>query len=113
MAFLVAIPSGTDVTAETVEEFSTAAISHVQVGINVSAVSGTSASLQPYLEVLGADNVWYTVWKPSAITAAGQSVAVVGPDAANSAVFAANARLRLEVSGTTPSFTLSASVNGH
>lgn len=111
MAILASISSGA-VSTETIAQFSTAAISTIQVGLNVTAVAGTSPSLQPYLEVLGADGIWYAVWKPTAITAAGQTVESIGPGCASEAVFDAEARLRLEVSGTTPSFTLSASVHG-
>ncbi len=113
MAFLVTIAPGTVVYSERIEQFSTASLSMVQVGINITAVSGTSPTLQPYLEVLGSDGVWYEVWKPSALTATGQTFATLGEGQSNGAVFAAQARLRFEVTGTSPSFTLSADVHGH
>ncbi len=113
MAFLLTIPQGTVVTGEVVHEFTTSSLSNVMVGINVAAVSGTSPSLRPYFEVLGTDNVWYEVWKPTALTAVGQLVTTIGPGSATGAVLGVQARLRFEVTGTTPSFTLSASVNGH
>ena len=107
------IAAGTVVTAaETIVPLSTPAVKTAMVGLNVTAVSGTSPSLQPYLEVLGSDNVWYQVWKPSAITAAGQSLATIGPDSGTECVWSSSARLRLEVTGTTPSFTMSATVLG-
>ena len=109
---LATIPSAAITTAETVKEFSTPALESVMVGINVTAVSGTSPSLQPYLEILGSDGVWYEVWKPSAITAAGQSTATVGPSSGTECVWTNTARLRLEVTGTSASFTLSADVHG-
>lgn len=112
MAFLQTVAPGTVVTAETVYAFGTSAVSDIAVAISVTSASGTSPSLQPYLEVQGSDGVWYSVWKPTALTAAGQVVGVAGPAAANPAVFAAYARVRLEVTGTTPSFTLSMSVVG-
>lgn len=111
-ATLGTITSQAVTAAETVVALSTPAVSTVMVGINVTAVSGTTPSLQPYLEVLGSDGVWYQVWKPSAITAAGQTVAVIGPDTSSPAAWTNQARLRLEVTGTTPSFTLSADVHG-
>ena len=113
MAYLVTVPPGTVVTSEEIYPFATPAVSAIMVGIDVTAASGTSPSLQPYLEIEGTDGVWYEVWKPTAITAAGQTVATIGADEANPAVFAANARLRFEVTGTTPSFTLSVSINSN
>lgn len=114
MASLAIIPAGTVVTTEKVVTFPTPSeMTAVQVGINVTAASGTSPTLTPFLEVLGGDGVWYPVWTHAALTAAGQVVAAVGPMASsNPAVFTGQARLRLETGGTTPSFTLSASVNG-
>lgn len=112
MAVLGSLPAGTVVTTEEIVSLNTSQVDVVQVGINVTAASGTSPSLQPYLEVLGADGVWYQVWKPTAITATGQTFATFGPGESNGAVFTATARLRLEATGTTPSFTLSASING-
>ena len=105
----------TAITTETIEAFDTAAVTTVVVAINVTAVSGTSPTLNAYLEVLGSDNVWYPVWKTgTAITAAGQTVAVAGPvSSTNPAAWTSHARLRLEVGGTTPSFTLSATVFGN
>ena len=105
----------TAITTETVKQFNTPAVETVVVGINVTAASGTSPTLNAYLEVLGSDGVWYTVWKTgTAITAAGQTVAVVGPiSSSNPAAWTYEARLRLETGGTTPSFTLSATVFGN
>jgi hypothetical protein len=113
MASLVTVSPGTVLTnAEEVYAFGTSNLSTLQVGINVAAVGGTSPSLQAYLEVLGTDGVWYPVWKPAAITAASQVVAGVGPGLTNGAVLSYSARVRLELTGTTPSFTLSLSVHG-
>lgn len=110
---LATIAPGTVITAaETIENFDTPAIWTVMVGLNITAVSGTSPSLQPYVEVLGSDGVWYVVWKPSALTAAGQSIATIGPDSGTECVWSGSARLRLEVTGTSPSFTMSATVIG-
>jgi hypothetical protein len=114
MANLAAIQPGQVTHATTVVgPFSTAAVTNVQVGVNVTAVAGTSPSLSLFFEVLGADGVWYAVWKPTAVTAAGQTVTTIGPAAATGAVFSAEGRLRLALSGTTPKFTLSADVHGH
>lgn len=112
MAILLTVPAGTVVTSEEVYALDTSLIRDLMAAVNVTAVSGTSPSLQIYVEVLGSDGVWYEVWKPSAITAAGQSIGAIGPGFGLDAVFPAQSRLRFEATGTSPSFTLSASVNG-
>lgn len=116
MAYLVDVPPGTVVTGEKILDFGTPnnGINDVAVYIDVTAVSGSATpTLTPYLETLASDGVWYAVWTGSGITATGQTIATAGPNNPNHpAVFGAQSRLRLEVSGTTPSFTLSASVIG-
>ena len=82
------------------------------VDVNVSAVSGTSPSLQLALQRRGDDGVWYPVWTPSAVTAAGVASTSVGPGCATAAVLTDQARLLATVTGTTPSFTVSVSVVG-
>lgn len=112
-ALPIVITPGTVLTnSEYIYDANTSFVSTLQVGINVTAVSGTSPSLQAYLEVQGADGIWYQAWKPSAITAVGQTFGTAGQGESNGAVIGANTRLRLELTGTTPSFTLSASVTG-
>ena len=83
------------------------------VDINVSAVSGTSPTLNFVLERLGAVGVWYSVgWAPSQITAVGTASTSVGPGCATNAVLTGQVRLRWTIGGTTPSFTFSASIIG-
>ena len=112
MAYLATIGAGTAVTAEKIVDFGTPnnGVDNVGVYINVTAVSGSgSPTLKAYLETQGPDGVWYAVWTSSSITGDGQTVASIGPlNPTNPAVFCAQSRLRFEVTGTTPSFTLSA-----
>ena len=84
--------------------------SELAVDVNVSVVSGTTPTLDLYLEHLGADGVWYTTWHPTQITAVGTASTSVGPGAATPAVLTQTVRLRWAVGGTTPSFTFSASI---
>lgn len=80
------------------------------VDVNVTAVSGTTPTLDVFLERQGADGVWYQVWHPTQIIAVGQASTSVGPGAATPAVLTSKLRLRWAIGGTTPSFTFSASI---
>ena len=88
------------------------AIQALAVDVNVSAASGTSPSLTLILERLAADGNWYQIWSPTAITAAGTASTSVGPGCATAQVFTQTIRLRWVISGTSPSFTFSASIVG-
>ena len=81
-------------------------VDEVTVGVDVTAVSGTAPSAQFALDVLGADGNAYTLWTSAAVTAAGEVAAVVNIGAAGAV------RLRWAITGTTPSFTFSASLEG-
>lgn len=80
------------------------------VDVNVSAVAGTSPTLDFYLERQGADGEWYQVWHPTQVTAAGVVTTSVGPGCTTGAVVLSTMRLRWVIAGTTPSFTWSASI---
>lgn len=82
------------------------------VGVNVTAVSGSTPSMTLTLETLGLDGVWYPVWTSSAITAAGKVTASIGPGLATAQSFADQVRLSWAITGTTPSFTFTASITG-
>lgn len=82
------------------------------VDVDVTAVSGTSASMSLFIERLGTDGHWYPIWSPTAITAAGVTSTSVGPGCATAAVVTSTIRFRWAVTGTTPSFTFSASIIG-
>lgn len=115
MAVLLTVPSAQRSHATTVlGTFALGFASNVEVGINVTAKSGTSPSLQPYLEQLGSDGVWYAIWKPSAITTTGQTVASIGSASKTfPAVLSGQGRLRVTIGGSaTPKFTFSAVVVG-
>lgn len=115
MAVLLTVPSAQRSHATTVlGTFPVGFAANVEVGISVTAKSGTTPSLQPYLEQLGSDGVWYPIWKPSAITATGTTVAAIGSSSKTyPAVLSGTGRLRVTISGSaTPKFTFSAVVIG-
>lgn len=88
------------------------ALTSLDIGITVSAASGTTPTCTFFVEYLGADGNWYVVWKSSQITAAAVISASVGPGAKTPTASPPDATLRLRwaIGGTTPSFTFSASI---
>ncbi|HVA08709.1 MAG TPA: hypothetical protein VNG12_18400 [Acidimicrobiales bacterium] len=80
------------------------------VGVTVSAASGTSPKLTLLVEWQGSDGAWYQLWKATQVTAAGATVTTIGAGCATAEAVPGTIRLRWAVSGTTPSFTFSASV---
>lgn len=82
------------------------------VDIGVTAASGTSPSIAFFLERQGADANWYAVWSPTALTAAGTISTSIGPGCSTAEILTNTVRLRWEISGTSPSFTFSASIWG-
>jgi hypothetical protein len=88
------------------------ALNYLAVDINVSTVTGTTPSCTFVVERQGADGNWYAIWTSSAVTAAGSTSTSIGPGCATDQVFTSNIRLRWTITGTTPSFTFSASIIG-
>ena len=82
------------------------------VGVNITAVTGTSPSMTLNVDTLGADGIWYTIYTSSAQTAAGAVVTSIGAGLATNQSFGQTIRLRWTITGTTPSFTFSASILG-
>ncbi len=82
------------------------------VDVDVTAASGTSPTLALFVDREGADGVWYPIWSPTALTAAGQLSTSIGPGCAVAEVPTNNIRLRWVIGGTSPSFTFSASIIG-
>lgn len=109
---LQSLPSAAQTASGSAAPVQVGATSTVAVDINVSAVSGTSPTLQFNLDRLGADGIWYSAWQSSSINATGQTSTSVGPGCATAAVLTDKIRLRWTIGGTTPSFTFSASLIG-
>lgn len=91
----------------------TEAFTSIAVDVNVSAVSGSgSPTLDLFVERLGADENWYAVWSPSGVTGIGVSSTSIGPGCTIGAVLTGTLRFRWAITGSTPSFTFSASIVG-
>jgi len=89
-----------------------AEFSELAVDVNVTAVSGTSPTLNLYLDRLGGDGNWYNIWASAQITAVGTVSTTVGAGCATNQAFGNWVRLRWVIGGTSPSFTFSASIIG-
>ena len=60
-----------------------------------------------FVERLGADNVWYPIWSPTAISGAGATSTSIGPGCATAAVLTGIIRFRWAITGTSVTFSVS------
>lgn len=88
------------------------AYTEIAVDINITAVSGTSPTLNLFVDRLGADGIWYPIWSSTQQTAVGQVSTSIGAGMLVAQGFGATVRLRWTIGGTTPSWTFSASIQG-
>lgn len=110
---LLLMASAVRTTGGTSAPFETDEITRIAVDVNVTAVSGTlSPSLRVFIDRQGADGLWYPIWSPEAITTVTTLSATIGQGMTIGQSLAALCRFRWEITGTSPSFTLSASVIG-
>ena len=79
---------------------------------NITAKSGTSPTLQFFIDRIGADSVAYNIWSSSSITATGQASTSIGSGFSVNQSFGSQIQLRWTLGGTTPSFTFSVSIIG-
>jgi hypothetical protein len=82
------------------------------IGINLTALGGTSPTAQFFVDTLGADGVWYQIWASATMSGAGQVTTSIGPGLATTADFGDTIRLRWSLGGTSPTATFSASIKG-
>lgn len=82
------------------------------IDINISAVSGTTPSATFTWNRKGSDGVYYPIWTSSAQTAAGKVSASIGMGGPTNHSIGQTGRLDWAITGTTPSFTFTASVIG-
>lgn len=87
-------------------------LSRAAVDVQVTAVGGVGPSLRVFVDRMGSDGVWYPVWTPAAMSAVGSLSTTIGQGMTVGQSLAAQVRFRWEISGTTPSFTFSASMVG-
>lgn len=88
------------------------ALKRLEVDINVTAASGTTPTLDVFVEGLDANGVWFTLWHPTQITGAIATAQSIGPGGQTPLLVPDTIRVRWVIGGTTPSFTFSISVIG-
>lgn len=89
------------------------AFAELAVDINITTNSGTSPTIQFFLDRKGADGVHYMIWSSSVITTTtGIISASIGAGCNTNQSFGSFARLRWSINGTSPSWTFSASIIG-
>lgn len=83
----------------------------LEVNINVTAVSGTGTpTLVCIVEGQDPAGNWYPLWTSSSITAAGDTSQAIGAGLQTDVVVPPIIRFRWTITGTTPSFTFSATI---
>lgn len=83
------------------------------VDLNVTAVAGTTPSIQIKIDRLGADGVWYNIYTGTAVMAAGTQSVNIGVGASTNVAFGANIRVTEVIAGTAgQSVTRSLSIIG-
>lgn len=82
------------------------------IDVNVTAISGTSASYQLIVNRKGMDGVYYTIYKGTAVTANGQISLSLGRGMAQNVSFGKEIQIQEVLAGTNPSVTRSISVIG-
>ena len=82
------------------------------VDVNVTAKSGTSPTLVLSIERKGADGAYYQIWASSSITNTGKQSTSIGTGMTTAQSFGSLCRLVWTIGGTTPSWTLTASIIG-
>jgi hypothetical protein len=93
-------------------DLNVSAFREVAIDANISAVSGTSPTLQLFIDRKGADGIYYQIWNSASITAVGTASDSIGPGLNKNQSLGSTIRLRWVIGGTTPSFTFSASIIG-
>lgn len=86
--------------------------SELALDINITAVSGTTPTIQFIMERKGNDNNYYQIYASASINSNQAISTSLGAGMAQSVSFGTTARLRWVIGGTTPSFTFSVSLIG-
>jgi len=84
----------------------------IAVDINITAVSGTSPTIQFFVERKDVNGIYYQLWSSNAVSAANPISTTIGAFATINQALGATVRLRWTITGTSPSFTFSASITG-
>jgi hypothetical protein len=84
----------------------------VTIDVNVTAVSGTSPTLQIYVDRKGLDGVYHTLWTSSSITSVSKTSESIGQQCSINKDIGTTLRVGWTLGGVTPSFTMTLSMQG-
>lgn len=106
------LPSGAITSNGNSSDLNVANYSELLIDANITAVAGTTPTLQLFIDRKAADGNYYPIWNSPSITATGQASDSIGAGLNKAQSFAGTVRVRWVLGGTTPSFTLSISLIG-
>ena len=111
-ATLLALASQAYTASGVSNNVSVAQLTELELNLVVTAVSGTTPSMTIFVEGQDDEGNWFTLYSPAAITATGDTEQSIGPALQTDVVVPPVVRLRWAITGTTPSFTFTASLIG-
>ncbi|SRR6266581_5044012 len=107
--------AATTTTPFTSSSFVTGPFTELAVGVNITAKTGTTPTIQFFIDTIGADGIAYNIWASSVVnnTSPAQVIASIGSGFTTNASFGATCQLRWVLGGTaTPGYTFSISIIG-
>jgi hypothetical protein len=84
----------------------------ISVDVNITVITGTTPTLVLSVERKGVDGIYYPLWLSSSVTTVSMVSTSIGSGCVIAQSLGTTIRLRWVITGTTPSFTLSASLIG-
>lgn len=93
-------------------DLAVAGLKYAVLTVDATAVSGTTPTLDVYLDRKGPDGNYLAIAHLTQITSVEDEEASVGPGLTNTEMLGETVRIRWVVGGTTPSFTASISLVG-
>ena len=108
----LSVTSAAITTTATSADIPVGQFAELAVDVNISAVTGTSPSYTLSINRKGVDGVYYPIYTGTAQTVAGKVSVDLGVGASTNKAFGSTIQIVETISGTTPSFTRSISVQG-
>lgn len=112
VSVLYSLASGPQTSTFNSGDIDVSQIRRLALNISVTAVSGTTPSMTVTVERKTEAGVYIAIFTGTAITAAGTQIASIGPGLVTQHMPGHVVRVNFTISGTTPSFTMSADLTG-
>jgi hypothetical protein len=106
------LPSGAVTASGDVGDLDVSKCAQIAVDINISAISGTTPTIQFFVDRKDANGLYFNLWQSNVVSATGQASASIGPFMTMAQSLGSTVKLRYTITGTTPSATFSVSVLG-